>query len=152
MISEQRRAANERYAKWYQRTHKPIKHICLNCGKEFLGRKNKIFCDRYCLSIYWGEKRRRSAKSKPALEKVITIAEVRAAEQQELPTMEAPKLITRPDEGPKCACGNVLYFYEHGKCLPCVRKSIIAQREGRVMLSDARNLSYYHAAAIAATD
>lgn len=37
--------------------------------------------------------------------------------------------VPRPSSGKRCACGKVLYHYENGKCLKCIRTSIITARE-----------------------
>jgi hypothetical protein len=60
----------------------------------------------------------------------ITTRQVKANDQQ--PQASEPvKLIGRPEDGPRCACGRVLYPYEHDKCLHCARLNIIAAREGQ---------------------
>lgn len=114
---------------------------CPNCDSTDLPPGWK-YCSRRCERRY---NSRRAARLKAEREGKAYIPRIYKDEQPELPMMQTLKLITRPDSGPRCACGNVLYFYEHGKCLPCSRKSIIAQREGRVFLSEDRNLNYYRA-------
>jgi hypothetical protein len=115
---------------------------CPNCGSTDLQPCWK-YCSRQCERRY---NSRQAARLKAEREGREYIPKIYKDEQPELPTMGKLKPVARPEHGERCACGNVLYHYEHGKCLPCVRKSIIAQREGRILLSDARNLSYYHAA------
>jgi hypothetical protein len=56
---------------------------------------------------------------------------VTAEQQQMFPALEPVELIGRPESGPRCACGRVLYPYEHDKCLHCARLNIIAAREGQ---------------------
>jgi hypothetical protein len=61
----------------------------------------------------------------------ITTRQVKEADQQTFPALEPVELIGRPEDGPRCACGRVLYPYEHDRCLHCARLNIIAAREGQ---------------------
>jgi predicted nucleic acid-binding Zn ribbon protein len=94
---------------------------CPYCGRRSpAGRR---FCnDRHQKLHYnrgYNQKRREEVKAK------------KAAEQQMFPAPEPVELIGRPEDGPRCACGRVLYPYEHDRCLHCARLNIIAAREGR---------------------
>ena len=59
----------------------------------------------------------------------ITDERVQIEEQARRPRKRIPQ---RPDFGPVCGCGRILYEYEYKlhKCLRCAHTSIIQAREG----------------------
>jgi hypothetical protein len=123
MTDEQRKKTRKRWNKWY--------HAHKEQHKESQRRSRAKRRDK--INAYLREYR-----AKKKTERKNAMPSNGSCKQQPLPTPAPVDVIGRPEEGPRCACGRVLYLYEHDKCLHCARASIIAQREGRVMLTAPR--------------
>jgi hypothetical protein len=115
MTDEQRKQTRKRWNKWYH-AHKEQHKECQRRSR--VKRRDKI-------NAYLREYR---AKKKAERKNVMPQKE--PCKQQTLPTLAPVEVIGRPEDGPRCACGRVLYPYEHDRCLHCARLNIIARREG----------------------
>ena len=95
--------------------------VCPVCGVSFVTKyEKKICCSKQHADIHWRQQH-------PESERLISARQVQAEEKQlEFVATARPQLIGRPECGPRCTCGKVLYYYElHlGRCMPCQTKRI----------------------------